>query len=259
MKSKTKLSNQEIRMLLIGLALIMVAVSYFLVFNKAVKSAEEIEAQNAIDQQRVTELEMMEQRQDEVIAETEAYKQEVLDIIEKYPTDVPTEKAIMVIEGMEHSTNVHVSSINLLMNNLIGTVSGSATTVDAEGNEIQVPSENARVGYYDALSMNYEGTYEDVKGMAEYIAKLKDRMTVPAITMSFDTETGNLSGTFTVNMYYLTNTDKEYIAPSISGIGSGVPDIFKSGSGNKVINMNVEGDDSEENDEEMEKLPADNN
>ncbi len=259
MKSKTKLSNQEIRMILLGLALIMVAVSYFLVFSKSVKAAQEIEAQNAEDQQRVTELELMQQRQDEVIAETEGYRQEVQDIIEKYPTDVPTEKAIMVIEDLENTTKVHVSSINLLMNNLIGDVAGTTTTVDAEGNEITVSSENTRVGFYDALSMNYEGTYEDIKSMAEYIAGLKDRMTVPAITMSYDTETGNISGTFTVNMFYLTNTDKEYTDPSVKGIGSGVPDIFKSGSGNRIMNMNVEGDDSEENEEEMEQLPPDNN
>lgn len=258
MSSKSKLSNQEIRLLLLGLALIMVAASYFLVFNKSVKAAEVIEAENAETLRRVTELEIMEQRKDEVIAETAAYQQEVLDIIGKYPTAVPTEKAIMVIDDMENATNVHISSISLLMDNLIGDVSNT-TTVDEAGNEIPVSSENARVGYYDALSMNYEGTYEDIKGMAEYIAGLQDRMTVPAITMSYDTETGNLSGTFTVNMYYLTNTDKEYVAPVINGIGSGVPDIFKSGNGNRVINIQVERDSSEENDEEMEQLPADNN
>ena len=51
-------------------------------------------------------------------------------------------------------------------------------------------------------------------------------MTISDTSASFDSETGGLSGTMTLNMYYLMNTGKEYIPPEFEGISKGVTNIF---------------------------------
>ena len=233
---KVKLSDSEIRLLLMLFVLIMLASAYFLSFQKNVTRAEEIEAQNVKDQQTVNTLEAMVGRQAEVEAQTEEYRQYVQDVIAKYPPDVTTEKAIVIIQELEQLSGVHVTNISFAMDNVIGNlataVTGGTTTSDGtEDSGSTGPVIATHLGYYDTLAISYEAEYESLKDIVSYIAEQKDRATIPAITAAYDSETGNLSGVITLNMFYLTETGKEYEAPRITGIDKGVEDIFRSGGG----------------------------
>ena len=235
---KVKLSDSEIRLLLMLFALIMLAAAYFFSFQKNVTRAQEIEGQNQKDQQTVNTLESMVGRQAEVEAQTEEYRQYVQDVIAKYPPDVTTEKAIVIIQELEELSGVHVTNISFAMDNVIGNLATAVASEPAvsdgtEDSESTGPVVGMYLGYYDTLAMTYESEYTSLKDIISYIAGLKDRTTVPAITAAYDSETGNLSGVITVNMFYLTNTGKEYEAPRITGINKGVEDIFRSG-GNAV-------------------------
>ena len=223
---KLKLSNSEARLLFLLLALILLAVSYFLIFNKCVKKAEEIEALNEENRTKVEKLEMMVSRQAEVEAETAEMERIIEEIIAKYPSSVTTEKAIAIVQEVENEVEVHVSNISFLMDNLLGDIAASENTT--EDGTVQAVSEDANIGYYAALSMNYEADYEEFKKMITYINGLKDRVTIPSISATFDNETGLLSGVITVHMYYLTNTGKEYEEPEISGIGKGTEKVFET-------------------------------
>ena len=233
---KIKLSDSEIRLLLMLFALIMLAGAYFFSFQKNVTRAGEIEAQNERDQQTVGKLESMVGRQAEVEAQTEEYRQFVRDVIAKYPPQVPTEKAIVIVQELEQLSGVHVTNISFSMDNVIGSlasaVAGEPTVSDGtEGTQSAGPAVGTYLGYYDTLALTYEAEYTALKDIASYIAGLRDRATIPAVTAAYDSETGNLSGVITVNMFYLTNTGKEYEAPRITGMDKGVEDIFRSGGG----------------------------
>lgn len=257
---KIKLSDSEIRLLLLFLAVLMFAGAYFLSFQKNMERAREIEVQNEEDRAFVELLESMVARRDEVEAQTEEYHQIISDIIAKYPSDVPEEKEIEIVQGIEDRTGVSVSSISFSMyNEVVNLASGAWTmnaedengTEDEEGVESQtvlagVPS----VGYRNTLGMNYTAEYSDLKEMVDYINGLSDRTTISAISASYDNGTGNISGSITVNMYYLTNTGREYVAPHIIGIGKGVPDIFRSGGGSVTATAAEVEENDEENDEE---------
>jgi hypothetical protein len=244
---KIKISDSEARLLFLLLALIFLAGSYFLVFNKCTTRAQEIRTENEQNEKIVEQLEAMVNRQAEVEAETAACDQLVEEIKAKYPSMVTTEKAIAIIQDMEDVTEVHISNISFLMNNLIGDISSYGTGTDAAGGTA------SQVGYYDALSMNYEADYDSFKEMAAYISGLEDRMTMPAITAAYDNESGMISGTVTVNMYYLTGTGREYEPPVTEGISSGVSDIFLSGgngvrrsTGNSVSDGETASDETED-------------
>lgn len=222
--SKMKLSNSEERLLLLLLALILIAGSYFFIFNKSVTKAAEIEASNEEKRQKVAELEMMVDRQAEVEAQTAECNRLVEEIIAKYPSDVTTEKAIAIVQEVENMSDMHVSSISFLMDNLIGDI----TALNATAETVQSIPADAKVGYYAALSMNYDASYEGFKEMVAYISGLKDRVTIPSISATYDNETDRLAGVITIHLYYLTNTGKEYEEPEISGIGRGSENVFQS-------------------------------
>lgn len=252
---KIEVSDSDKRLLIILLALILIAVSYFLVFNRYTAKAAEVEKRNETDRQEVQKLESMAERETEVRKETEEMNQHVEDIIAKYPADVTTEKAIAVVKAMEDSTGVKITQTSFLMDNLVAELSAltpaeesvSADTGDAQTDAADIPADTTDaadtavdegavsadttegiVGYYAALTMNYEASYDDFKKMVAYLRSLEDRTTITAVASAYDSETGLLSGTVTVNMYYLTGTGKEYKAPQIDGIQKGVNNLFGS-------------------------------
>lgn len=217
---KAKLSDSEIKLILLLLALLMLAGAYFLGYRRSVAAAKVLEEQNITDQATVDRLESMKRRRAEVEAGTENLKKAIQDIIKKYPSNLTTEKAIAIVQDVEIYSPVLIPNISFQMNNLMM----SFTQVS---NEIPTPP----AGYSATLSMNYSTTYESFKDMMRYIASQKDRMTVPSVALTYDPVTDLVSGSITFNLYYLRNTGKDYEPPVIFGVGKGVDSIFGSGDG----------------------------
>lgn len=215
MEKKKKISDSELRLLLLLLSIVLLAAAYFLVYNRSVTAANELEAQNEIDQATVDKLEAMVAVRAQVEAETEQLRQNIKDIVAKYPSDMTTEKAISIVQNIENDSGVDFPSISFRMGNLVKNFS-------YPNEETNLPPS----GFYSGLSMNYNVNYAGFKEMMSYIYRLNDRMTAPTVSMTYDKVTDMVSGTITMNLYYLTNTGKEYIAPEIHGIENGVYNIF---------------------------------
>lgn len=237
MEKKKKISDSELRLILLLLSVLLIAVAYFLVYNRSVTAAQELEAQNDIDSATVTRLESMIAVRAQVEAETEELRQSIRDIIAKYPADLTTEKAIAVLQNIEDYTGMDVPNVSFMMNNLLMNF-----TYPAE--DTNIPP----TGYYASLSMTYSASYADFKRMLAYISLLPDRMTAPTVSVSYDQVTDLVSGSITMNLYYLQDTGREYEAPLIYGIDKGVESIFGAGDG---IVPNVE-DAEDEGDEDAE-------
>lgn len=221
---KIKLSDSEIRLLLLFLAVLMFVAAYFLSFQRNIERAEKIEAQNEEDRATVQLLESMVARRPAIEAQTEEYRQTIADIVAKYPPAVPTEKAIEIIQEIEDRTGMRVSNISFSMNNQVVNLAASTQTMGEEGQVVLTGVYS--VGYRDTIGMSYEAEYSDFKEMIAYIHGLSDRMTISSVSASYDKENGMISGVITVNMYYLTNTGREYDEPNITNSNKGVPNIF---------------------------------
>lgn len=250
MKKKI-ISDSELKLLFFLLSLVLIAAAYFLVFNKGMERAAQIEEGNAQKREEIVQLQNMAARKAQVEEETVSLNREVEEIIAKYPSDVTTEKAIVIVQEIENISGMHVASIGFLMNNIvsISDVGGQAAGTDAGAADGSNPSDGSgtaagtdtgtaaasdgSVGYYAELTVNYSASYESFKDMITYINGLENRMTIPSVTGSYDSTTGEIAGTVTFDLYYLTNTGKEYIEPEINRVRDGVEDIFGTVSGSK--------------------------
>lgn len=245
---KLKISESDKRLLIILLAIILLAVSYFFVFSGGMKKAQEIEEENTKNQQRVMQLESMVARQSQVKKEIKEYKKSKEDIIAKYPADVTEEKAIWLIQEMERKADFEVDQISFITDNaVLGSDSAQPEGSDSsevsdesssEGSESSAEGEASGstavgTGGYMAVTVNYEATYQGLKDMVAYVNKSDDRMTIPVMTATYDSETGKVKGTLTVNMYYIKDTGKEYEPPRIDGISQGVSNVFGLGAAGK--------------------------
>lgn len=240
---KFKITSSELRLLLIVLAIAILALSWFLGFRNMTNYASRVNEQNAVDEAALAQLILMEQNRSQVEQETAEAYQRIDDIVAKYPSDLTQEKAISIVQELEDTTGVHISAAGFLMDDLIGEVSGtSIATGEADESAVaDVPTADSNIGYYAILTMNYQATYDGFKEMLDYVAALPDRANMPNVSAEYDEESGGVVGSITLHMYYLTNTDREYEAPEITGVDKGVFDIFGTGS-TGGLNLNQDKD-----------------
>ena len=207
------ITDNEKRLLFIVLAILLLIGSYFMGFKKLNDQAAIIENSNQQDQAEVSNLESMVARQDQTEKETEGFKKTIKSIIEKYPSKLPQEKVIYLLQSSEDVVGIDYSAIAFKMDNLV---------MEFSGDDVNP------VGYFAAMSVPFTADYSQFKTVLEYFAELQDRTIEPVVNVSYDEETGNLKGTLGFRMYYLTNTGKDYEEIPETNIQSGLEDIFKS-------------------------------
>lgn len=262
--NKIKISDSDKRLLIIFFAIVILACSYFFIFNKGMTKASELGAQNEQDSAKVQQMQQMEASLPQVKENIENMKQTQADIIAKYPSDMTTEKSIESLQDYEdHSSDFHITDITFAMRMpLVGavdtTAAGSSTdetdssadtadgaadsaagdtsaTADTQsaGEKTDDAAEDASAdtvgnvtGYYASIGIRYEASYNGLKEMIAYVNAFQDRTTITQFTAAFDDATGKLTGEMTLNMYYITNTGKEYVPPVFDFMPKGVSNIF---------------------------------
>ena len=259
-----KISDSDKRLLIIFFAIVILACSYFFIFNKGMTKASELEAQNEQDSAKVQQMQQMEASLPQVKENIENMKQTQADIIAKYPSDMTTEKTIESLQDYEdHSSDFHITDITFAMRMpLVGavdtTAAGSSTDeTDSSADTADGAADSAAgdtsatadtksagektddaaadasadtvgnvAGYYASIGIRYEASYNGLKEMIAYVNAFQDRTTITQFTAAFDDTTGKLTGEMTLNMYYITNTGKEYVPPVFDFMPKGVSNIF---------------------------------
>ena len=263
--NKIKISDSDKRLLIIFFAIVILACSYFFIFNKGMTKASELEAQNEQDSAKVQQMQQMEASLPQVKENIENMKQTQADIIAKYPSDMTTEKTIESLQDYEdHSSDFHITDITFAMRMpLVGaadtTAAGSSTdtadettdgTTDSAADDTSATTDTTAdtqstedgtgdaatdasadtsgnvYGYYASIGIRYEASYNGLKEMIAYVNAFQDRTTITQFTAAFDDATGKLTGEMTLNMYYITNTGKEYVPPVFDFMPKGVSNIF---------------------------------
>lgn len=266
--NKIKISDSDKRLLIIFFAIVILACSYFFIFNKGMTKASELEAQNEQDSAKVQQMQQMEASLPQVKENIENMKQTQADIIAKYPSDMTTEKSIESLQDYEdHSSDFHITDITFAMRMpLVGaadtTATGSSTdetdssadtadgAADSAADDTSATTDTTAdtqsagdgtddaaadasadtvgnvAGYYASIGIRYEASYNGLKEMIAYVNAFQDRTTITQFTAAFDDATGKLTGEMTLNMYYITNTGKEYVPPVFDFMPKGVSNIF---------------------------------
>ena len=254
--SKINLSDSDKKLLIIFLSIVILACSYFFVFTKVMDKASAIEDQNTTDSAKVQQMEQMEAGLPQVKENIQRLRKKQKQIIKTYPSDMTTEKVIETLQAMEdeNESEFHISEITFAMNMPIAADVATDTTADTsadtsadttstestetadtqstESTDADVTADdstgpNGQVGgYYASIGIRYTANYTGLKDMILFTNSFKDRTTIPKFTATYDSSTGKVVGEMTLNMYYLTNTGKEYIPPVFENMPKGKVSIF---------------------------------
>ena len=85
------------------------------------------------------------------------------------------------------------------------------------------------------MGVNYDFTspYGDLKKVMNEILSNEDKQNIGGVSLAYDSETGNITGSLNINRYFLTGTDKVYESPDAGNIRKGTNNIFGTLDGKK--------------------------
>ena len=107
-----KVKKSEIQLLIAVLGVLLVVVTYFLVYAKFNELSDSMESQNMSLRSQVSTLEVLDQRKADYLAATEKMKTYITGFESRFPADILPEDSIMMVKNMEDATRTYVANIS---------------------------------------------------------------------------------------------------------------------------------------------------
>lgn len=254
MKNKKISTKQEIQLLIAFLGILLAVIVYYFVYSKYNEKSDALELSNNTLQTEVSRLLILNNKREDYISETSRMQSYIKEFESKFPSAILYEDSIMMVKNMEDSTRTSISTISFgaqtpvvyvaqnqdsaSLSELADPNTAELAAADAVANGTPAATANNSVisteqtVYADTtlyeypLGLTLECTYDDFKGLIRYIYAQQERMSVKAVNISYNSETGSLAGDMTLDTYFLIGTDKAYTEPKIPAMDMGVDTIF---------------------------------
>ena len=250
------ISMRDKKILLMFFGVGIFAVGYFFGYRPQMEEAESIQASNAPLQERLNDLLKLAENKDFYLEETDSINAKIDEYTSEFPADIRSEDGIVLSMNMENSLDMQISNVGLGTREFIAALDGSTEDPlidmpdetlseqanaqtqeqidEIEGTDVQGDKERQTASdkevanlnqtlttpvlYRTQDSMQFTGTYTSLKDMVDYLADQSGRMTLDNVNASFDSTTGNLTGSITVNMFSMAGTGKTYTEPDAGSV-----------------------------------------
>ena len=241
-----KLKKSDVNILLIVLGIGVALLAYFLVFTKLNDKTDELKVQNASLQQEVDRLQDLANNKQQYLDDTASMQDEIENIKEQFAAAYQPEDEILYVDNLEKNFDTTASTVNMpgTVPVEIETAAQSADTSADEATDASTATEDATDATVDAtqdaapqseillyqtpVSMDFIASYNAIKDVVKLMNEDNMRKSVEGLTLSFDSETGDLTGNLSFSMYSLTGTDATYTTPVVSNVVMGSNNIFNS-------------------------------
>jgi hypothetical protein len=228
------LSDRDTKIILILLIIALVALPYVLYVKDTRLETENIKAENTGLEERLAELQEMNQNREFYLSETERLHKERDEMIASYPADIHDENTTMLALAMETESekladkSVQTVAYDTLtdrpgMLGIDGNVEVYITAMAFGENDMYpISSEDAAEKLYGVTgltAMNYECFYGGFKYMLEYLQPADGAgypMNYPVVEMEYDNTTGGLTGTLTLEQYAIAGLGRTLEVPEIT-------------------------------------------
>ncbi len=227
-------NNNQIPLLL-GFLGVLAAISvYFFIYQPYMDKTVSLEADNQVLRESVQKY--------QEIADNEIFYQEAIatmqaetrDLVSLYAAGLTREDQIMYVANMENRfyRDLYVnymmfgSDAEIVYTSPVQTVASTETQTADEIFVEPVPADDGMKMFQNNTKIGFEVSYEGMKEILDYINELGTRKNLTNLSLSFDSTSGMLSGSYSMDQYYLTGTDAIYSQSNIPAMIHGVENIF---------------------------------
>lgn len=220
--------NSEVtKLLLVFVLVVLLAVmGYLYVYVPQREKLDKLVEENFELETRMITLQNKTREEAQYKEKINASKEAMTEVMNRYAAGHTPEKSIMLVDTMVNRIGIELPNISF----------GSPSTLTNVQMPIVKDGENGEasytVDYYnvaitsESLSMSYKCTYDQMKQFVDFLNTYQERMNISSVSVSYDSETGNLSGSLLLNLYAVTGTGKQYVDPEITDIRLGDENIF---------------------------------
>jgi len=224
-----KKKNTEIQkfLLMLVLVVLMAFVGYKFLCKPLLEERDSLREENFKLNTRLIELMNKAIEADTYTEAIAKSKEQITAVLAKYSAGNTPEKSIVFVNELESEIGIEIPNVSFSMPTVLTNV--QMPMVNESGAE---SNNNYSIAYYnvsllgETLSMGYSCTYDELKAMVNYINEYPERMNIQSITVSYNAETSELSGSMVMNLYAVTGTDKVYEEPKVKDIRIGETNIF---------------------------------
>lgn len=234
--NKAKISDRDKKILFIVGGLVILALAYFLGFQKMMEKRSALVQENITLEQEVNKLLGMVANKAKVEQETQQYQADREKILAKYPPELRTQDVIyqldlleqdvkdLVLETEGYTMNQIFFSNGALMDAAVQDVAAAPT--DAAGG-----TATAITGYRSDITTTCKTDYKSLVKMIDFINNNQNRMVIDNVSLNQGEGEKQLNCSMTLKMYAVSGTEKEYQDPAVPSGKFGKGELF-AGSGN---------------------------
>lgn len=232
-----KLTLNQMRVILLSGAILMLVLVYFLGFQPNMDKASEYQVKTESTEKHIKELEALKSDVQNLEIFTSLYSDDIKDYINSFPVKMTQQKSIYLLYRMMINTGVDVSSITpgtespfYYKGNVLG-ADGDKSQAQAEMeqepmSEITVVDMEQMVGSMASYTVQISGTTKQIYDCLDWITENDEKMSVGNVSIQFDKSTGKLNGTIIVNFYAMLGNGVAYKEPDTTGFAYGVNNVF---------------------------------
>ncbi len=257
------ISMRDKKLLLMFSGVAVFGLGWFFGYRPQMEEAANIEATNKPLEERLSNLLELAGNRDFYISETENAQNKINEYVSKFPSDVKEENGIVLAQNIENSLGMQISNVGIATKEFVASIDGSTEEEIAEQNETMSEQANSQtreqideiegtdskaaeelqnaaditaaladstsqtpVLYRTQDTLEFTGTYANLKDVVAYLAEQTGRLTVDNMNASYDTSTGYLTGSIVVNMFSMTGTGNTYTEPDAGQVAYGTSNLF---------------------------------
>lgn len=257
------ISMRDKKLLLMFSGVAVFGLGWFFGYRPQMEEAANIEAANKPLEERLSNLLELAGNRDFYISEIENAQNKINEYVAKFPSDVKEENGIVLAQNIENSLGMQISNVGIATKEFVASIDGSTEEEIAEQNETMSEQANSQtreqideiegtdskaaeelqnasdiaaaqadstsqtpVLYRTQDTLEFNGTYANLKDVVAYLAEQTGRLTVDNMNASYDTSTGYLTGSIVVNMFSMTGTGNIYTEPDAGQVAYGTSNLF---------------------------------
>lgn len=235
-------TNQKRAILIVSGVLIVLGVFLF-IYQKNIERVTELEMDTSKKTNQVNFLSNLQTLVNEMKETTEQDQKEIAANSQEYPCKMTQQKVISNIYALSKNSGIQLKAVSPGTEKIFFKKGEFINISEEEDNDTsdqsqdqeETPAEKNPEGKFAVNEMvgkvtNYEveltGTRKQVLKAVDWIKNNPEHMALSAVSLSFDSSTGKLTGTFVVNFFSLNGNGKPYEEPDISSIVLGNKDVF---------------------------------
>ena len=214
-----KIAKRDLKLLLILAGLLVFLLLYMLVFNPLQTKISDVKEENAKLSEQVADLEAKYLRMaeyEEGIKNSRAYVKETL---KSFPGDVKEEDILSYLLTMESRQGIRMQSVTF---NDPVLVQQFDLMDQVDGQDVAVPAGAYRASTVMTGTMNYP----QAKNVINYFYNSDKQTTLETATLTYNAESGKLTGTFELAKYFISFDGADYVPERVPVVDIGLKDLF---------------------------------